>query len=245
MIASAIGWWADAGVDTAVSETPRDWLSDPLPAPARPQPALPVSPAAVPGAAEAPSPPSPAALPNDLAALHALLATGAYVPGAAPPGRRVGPSGDPTAGLMIVADMPDAPDFEAGHLLSGETQRLFDAMLAAMGRSRDSIYLAPLSPARIPGGRIDGPHAAALIALMRRHIALARPKAVMLLGDETCRALLGIERGQARGGLRQLNHDGGTVPAIAIVHPRFLRQHPAAKADAWADMRRLIGECAS
>ena len=242
LIESALGWWADAGVDTAISETPRDWLAPPAP----PPPAIAAPAARTPDAA--PSPVT-AAMPNDLAALHTLLAEGAYAPAAAPPRLRVAPSGDPASGLMIIADMPDAPDVAAGHLLAGETRRLFDAMLAAMGRSRDTVYLAALSPARISGGRIDAALATPLTALMRRHIALVAPRAVMLLGDETCRALLGVERGQARGepggALRELNHDGGTVPAIAIVHPRFLLRHPAAKAEAWTEMRRLIGVFAS
>jgi DNA polymerase len=241
MIASTLGWWADAGVDTVISETPRDWLAPPAPPPAI------IAPAA--RTADSAPPPVTTALPNDLAALHTLLAEGAYAPAAAPPRLRVTPSGDPASGLMVIADMPDAPDVAARHLLAGETQRLFDAMLVAMGRTRDTIYLAALSPARISGGRIDSALAAPLAALMRRHIALVAPRAIMLLGDETCRALLGIERGQARGepdgALRQLNHDGGTVPAIAIVHPRFLLRHPAAKADAWTEMRRLIGVFAS
>jgi uracil-DNA glycosylase family 4 len=228
-IASALGWWADAGVDTPIAETPHDWLAPP----AKPAPAT------APIATTSPV----AALPDDLAAFHALLAEGAYVPGAGLPRLRVGPSGDPASGLMIVVDMPDSDDVRGGPLFSGATARLFDAILAAMGRTRETIYCAPLSPVRLHGGRIDAPEP--LAALMRRHIALIRPRAVMLFGDETCRALLGMERGQARGGLRSLNHDGGTVPAIAIVHPRHMLKHPVCKAEAWADMRLLIGEFAS
>lgn len=143
-IASALDWWVAAGVDVATSEAPRSWLAPPVPR----------APAATPIAAEPkPAMPAPAALPDDLAALHALLAEGAYIAGAAPPRRRVRPSGDPASALMIVTDMPDPADLEARHLFAGETARLFDAMLAAMGRSRDTIYLAPLSPARITGGQ--------------------------------------------------------------------------------------------
>ena len=226
VIASAIGWWAEAGLDTITDEQPRDWLA----APAR---------AARPAEAPLPAVPAPApALPDSIEALHALLATGDYAPRPAPPSRRIAPSGAPGAALMIVADMPDADD--ADRLFTGETGRLFDAMIAAMGLDRERIYLAPFSPAR-SAGRIAPDQGEALAALVRRHVTLAAPKALMIFGDEPARWLFGEQALQARGGLRELNHDRGTVPAIATFHPRHLRRMPALKASAWADMRLLLG----
>lgn len=244
-ITSAIGWWIDAGLDMSVEEAPRDWLT----APARPMPVA-ERPAAQ-ASGEAPFAPQPTPierprvqiqpLPADLPALHALLVSGAYIPNAPPERLRVAAGGDPASDLMIIADMPEQGDEEAGHLFSGETARLFDAMLAAMGQTRGSIYYAPLSPARMPGGRIDAEAGATLGHLMRHHIALARPKALILFGDETARLLIGEEALAKRGGLRALNHDGLTVPAIAVAHPRLLRQYPARKAATWADMRLILG----
>ncbi len=227
-IASTLGWWVEAGVDTAVAETPRNWLAAPA------KPAAPVT-------TPKPTAPAATALPDDLAAFQHFLATQDYMPGAAPPRRRLPPFGDPAAGLMIVTDMPDAADLETRALLGGECARLFDAMLAALGRARETVYVAPLSPARLTGGRIDAESGTALARLMRHHMTLARPRALMLMGEETCRVLLGMSRAEARGDLRPLNHGGGMVPAMVIPHPRTLRQHPAAKADAWREMRRLIG----
>jgi len=231
VIASAIGWWAEAGLDTLADEQPRDWLTPP----ARPVPAQ-----SAPAQAAEPAPPIPAAatLPDQLDGLHALLATGDYAPQPAPPGRRIAPSGPPGAALMIVADMPDADD--AGTLFAGETAKLFDAMLAAMGLDRARTYLAPFSPARA-AGRIAPEQGEALAALMRRHVMLAAPKALMIFGDEPARWLIGPEALQNRGGLREVNHDGGTVPGIATFHPRHLRRMPALKASAWTDMRLLLG----
>jgi DNA polymerase len=223
VIASTIGWWAEAGLDTLADEQPRDWLTPPAKAAPAPQASITVP---------------TAALPDGIAALHAFLATADYAPQSAPPGRRIAPSGAPGADLMIVADMPDADD--TGTLFAGETARLFDAMLAAMGLDRAGIYLAPFSPAR-SAGRIAPEQGEALAALMRRHLSLVAPKALMIFGDEPARWLIGPEALQNRGGLRHVNHDGGTVPAIATFHPRHLRRMPALKASAWADMRLLLG----
>ena len=224
-IASALGWWIEAGVDTAIAEMPRNWLASPARA---------VSPVAAVAA-------KPAALPGDLAAFQAFLAEQDYLPGAPPPGRRAAPFGDPDGGLMIITDMPDPADVASRRLFGGDCARLLDAMLAALGRTRETVYAAPLSPARIAGGRIAADIAEPLARLMRHHISLARPRALMLMGEETCRTLLGLGRAEVRGDLRSVNHDGGIVPAVIIPHPRTLRQHPAAKADAWREMRRLAG----
>ncbi len=245
VVASALGWWADAGVDSLADETVRDWLGPPP----RPAPvAAPVSdaPSPTPIAASAVAAPasSAATLPDTLEALHALLAEGDYIPNAAPPGRRVAPAGDPAAGLMIIADMPDPGDAEAGHLFAGETARLFDAMLVAMGRDRPTIYYAPFSPVR-PAGRLDERQGEALARLMRHHIALAKPRALILFGDEATRWLIGEEALTTRGGLRSVQHEGGTIPAIATFHPRHLRRMPALKAASWADMRLLLGVLSS
>ncbi|PXA85871.1 uracil-DNA glycosylase [Nostoc sp. 3335mG] len=227
VIASAIGWWAEAGLDTLADEQPRDWLT-----PTAKAVPLRQAPAAAPIAK----------LPEGIEALHTFLASGDYAPQAAPPSRRIAPSGTPGAALMIISDMPDADD--AGTLFAGETAKLFDAMLTAMGFDRERIYLAPFSPAR-SAGRIAPEQGEALAALMRRHVSLAAPKALILFGDEPARWLIGPDALQKRGGLREVNHDGGTVPAIATFHPRHLRRMPALKASAWADMRLLLGVLAS
>ena len=213
VIASAIGWWAEAGLDTLADEQPRDWLAPP---------------AKIAPPAEAPAAPPASTLPGSLDALHALLATGTYAPQPAPPSRRIAPSGAPGSDLMIISDMPDTDD--AGALFSGESAKLFDAMLAAMGLDRVHTYLAPFSPAR-SAGRIAP----------EQGEALAAPRALMIFGDEPARQLIGPEALQNRGGLRTVKHDGGTMPAIATFHPRHLRRMPALKASAWADMRLLLG----
>lgn len=217
---SALGWWLGAGVDVLVDEAPRNWM----------KPAQATAPAV-------PAPETPT-LPTDLAAFQAWL-TGAELPSG--PGARVPPAGDPAAGLMILADMPEAGDAAAGMLLGGEAGILFDRMLAAIQRDRASIYLASVSPTHFPTGRVAVPALEALTHIVRRHVALAAPKMLLLLGDAPSVALLGQPMARARGRLHKINHDGVTVTAVASFHPRFLLQRPAAKTEAWADLRLMLG----
>jgi uracil-DNA glycosylase family 4 len=226
---SALGWWLEAGVDVLIDEAPRDWLRAPTPAPR-----------ANPAAAAGTVTPLPAeSLPATIAAMHARLLDSALIPSA--PGAALAPTGDTASGLMLLADMPEAEDAAAGQLISGDAGRLLDRMLGAIGRDRASIYLATVAPARPAGGRIPAALTDELARLALHHVALAQPRMLLLLGDGPCRALLGIGLAEARGKLHDLNHRGGSVPAVATFPPRYLLREQGAKAKAWQDLRLLLG----
>ena len=229
-IASALEWWCDAGVDCEIDDAPRDWLAR-----AATVPALDRLPAQVQESA-----PEPAKLPETLDQFAAWR-LGEGIPEAGWPGRALGTQGDPASGLMIVVDMPDREDDIAGQLLSGAPGALFDRMLAAIGRARQSVYLAALAVKRPPAGRVTDETGRKLEALIRHHLALARPKRVLALGNAASRAITGMDVAHARGSLCPVNHDGGTSEIVASFHPRFLLEKPAAKADAWKDLRVLMG----
>ncbi len=220
--ASALGWWADAGVDTIVGEEPRDWL----------KPAS-KSPAAAPLAFSAPA----ATMPDTLEAFQAWL-LGGDMP-LASPAPRIGPAGDPGAGLMVLTDMPSADDVRAGHLLSGEAGALFDRMLAAIGRGRDTIYLAPLSPTRTATGTLDAASARALAGIARRHVGLAAPRALLLFGDTCAKILLGSAVAGTRGRWHEIDTEGGKIKTLVTIRPEKLLNQPALKRLAWEDLQRL------
>jgi DNA polymerase len=226
--ASALDWWRDAGVDTLIDEAPRDWF----------KPAAVPMPVPVPGAA-APVAPQPAAMPANLREFEAWR-IGAAAPDAGW-NRPIAPQGDAHAGLMILIDMPEREDAATGQLLSGEPGRLFDRMLAAIGRDRQSIYLASLAAARPVSGQIPTEALDRLTETALHHIALVRPKRLLLLGNAASRAVLGANAAAARQSLHVLNHAGGQSGAVASFHPRFLLQQPARKAEAWRDLQMVIG----
>jgi len=219
-----LSWWQLAGVDITVDDAPRQWLRVPE-APNR-------------EAARLTPAPSPQTLPATLEGLVSWLNSAENFPSLG--AQRPAPSGTLAGGLMLLTDMPDADDGVTGTLLAGTAGRLLDAMLAAIGRDRASIYLAPLAPGRPAIGRIGPELEGELGRIARHHIALVRPRAVLTLGDATTRALTGVNLAQARGSIHPINLDGGTIPLIATFHPRFLLQQPARKADAWADLRMLV-----
>jgi DNA polymerase len=241
--ASVLQWWSDAGVDVLIDEEPHDWLRPQAKA-AAPVPAA--EPGRAPPSARAPAPaPAPVAaedFPGQLDLFQAWLQTHERLPFASPSAPRVCPSGDPASGLMIVADMPSTEDCGSGTLISGEAGRLFDRMLAAIGRDRGSIYLAALSCLRSPDGRLATEPAKACATLARHHIGLAQPKAVLLFGDAVSKAMLGMPMAQARGRWHEIVTHAGPVKALVTLPPSLLLTNPAHKALAWADLQMLIEE---
>ena len=226
---SALSWWEEAGVDTLVGEEPRDWLAAPKPpAPKVPEPVGALLPAA---AAEA--------FPADLPAFQAWLAATDALPFASPSARRVAPAGDPEGGLMAVTDMPSAEEASAGLIFTGETGALVDRMLGAIGLSRETIYLAPFSPIAPPAGRIDKAGVEYLSGVMRHHIGLVAPRALLIFGDSCARALLGIKMAEARGRWHEVETPAGPFRALVTIRPQQLLAQPNLKALAWADLQML------
>jgi uracil-DNA glycosylase family 4 len=227
--ASAIAWWQEAGVDMLIDEEPRNWLAAPTVAAATAAPVAIVA--------------APVALPTTPADF-ATWRAGDDVPEATWHGRGIVAQGDPTAPIMVLIDMPEREDAESGVLLSGAAGRLFDRMLTAIGRTRETIYLAAVCTKRPAAGRVAPEMEARLHELAQHHVALTGAKRVLLMGNAPSRALLGADAMRARGGLHSLNLKAGTVEigleAVASFHPRFLLEKPAAKAEAWKDLQMLI-----
>ena len=221
-----LAWWQLAGVECAVAEAPVDWL--------RPAPSEAPKKTASPSAAPA------ASMPRDLPSFLAWLDQDAAHAERRWPSRPVYPSALVDASLMVVTDMPDPSDADAGTLLAGKAGALFDAMLRTIGLDRSGTNIASLFFARPPGGMVEASDLEKAATRMRAHIAAARPKRLLILGDRTARALLPTNGDEAPNSLRDFNHEGGTVPAIATFHPRLLLGQPAAKAECWRALQCLI-----
>lgn len=232
-------WLIELGADEAIGEAPVDRYAAPVAAPPAAPIAAPDVTSAVTQAAPVAEPASPAEAP-DLAALAAAMEA---APSALKPSARrfVFAGGTPGASLMVVGEAPGRDDEGTGLPFSGPTGALLDLMLAAIGRGRASpdparaAYLTNLLPWRVPpGGRGPAPAEVALFApFLRRHMALARPRAVLLLGQSPTTALLGPGPIAGRRGTWS-EVDG--VPVLPSFNPSYLLNRPTSKREAWADL---------
>jgi DNA polymerase len=218
--AAALAWWVEAGVDVAVSEEPRDWLRATAP---------------VTSVAAAPAE-SPSVSHEDLGAFRHWLSNEPGLPLDRAGARRVLPHGAEGAEIMFLSEMP-GPD-DGDRPIGGQAWALATRMLAAIGFGPDSAYSASLACFAAPGSKLSAGELAACADIARRHVGLAKPRRLVLLGDAPARALLGEPLARARGRVHKVEG----VRTIATFHPRWLLQRPGDKALAWRDLLLLMEE---
>lgn len=243
----------DWGADEALLDLPVDRLAALAPAPARVEAPMAVRPVAPPAEA-APLVTLPATAnqrARDIAAqartldeLRAALAGFDGCPLALTATNLVFADGNPASGLMLVGEGPGAEEDRAGLPFVGPSGQLLDKMLGSIGIDRTSCLITNLIPWRPPGNR--NPTDAEVLAclpFLHRHIALVRPKHLVLLGKLSASALTGSKDGilRMRGKWREAHVPGleAPIPALPMLHPAYLLRTPGAKRDAWADLLLL------
>ena len=243
---AALEWQIELGADEAIGDAPVDRFAAPaLPSaparvtPAAARPAEPADPAA-------PSTPDHASLAARAETLEALAEAMAAVDAGA---LRAGAQnfcfadGRPGAPLMVIGEAPGAEEDSVGRPFVGRAGQLLDRMLAAIGLARDAedlsraVYIANILPWRPPGNRRPEEHETALfLPYVERHVALARPQALLLLGNTPVKALLGLSGGITRSRGQWAVHPGSGIAAMPSFHPAYLLRTPAQKKAAWADL---------
>ena len=154
--------------------------------------------------------------------------------------------GNPGAGLMVIGDVPGRDEDRVGLPLVGADGQLFDRMLDSIGLSRADIYIVPLIPWRPPGNRTPtAEEMALLLPFLYRHVQLAAPRTLLLLGGVTAKTILPPGGGilKLRGRWHDIDYGDGTArPTLATLHPAYLGRSPAQKRLAFADLVALAGK---
>lgn len=163
--------------------------------------------------------------------------------------------GNPSAPVMLVGEAPGADEDRQGKPFVGVSGQLLDRILGCIGLSRmeedpaKAVYISNVLNWRPPGNRTPTQAEVDIsLPFIERHIALVKPKVLILCGGVSAKGLLG--RDEAISKLRGKFHDyqpltdgitdaGFTVPAVATYHPAYLLRTPSQKALVWADMLML------
>ena len=100
--------------------------------------------------------------------------------------------GDPHASLMFIGEGPGQQEDLTGRPFVGAAGQLLDKMLAAIGMTRDQVYICNIVKCRPPQNRVPEPdERIACMDYLRQQVALVRPKVIVCLGSTPTRALLG------------------------------------------------------
>src|SRR5271170_6602300 len=250
-------WYVEMGADEAIGVEAEDRLapaSAGIPPPVMPAPIRGQSPRPVPAA-------PPAALTESLgeaaqsarrlasgadsvAALAALVAGFDGCPLKRTATNTVFIDGNPAAPFMIIGEAPGADEDRIGRPFVGRAGQLLDRMLAAIGLDREGVLVTNVIYWRPPGNRTPTTdEIAACVPFVLRHVALARPKVLVLAGGTAARALLppgpGITRLRGRWFDLAIPGLDRPVPTLPMFHPSFLLRAPERKREAWLDLLTL------
>jgi DNA polymerase len=150
--------------------------------------------------------------------------------------------GAPGARVMLVGEAPGREEDREGKPFVGRSGQLLDRMLAAIGLDRTGVYISNVLPWRPPGNRTPTPEEVQLcLPFIRRHIELAAPEVLVMLGGASAAALTGRTEGILKLRGRWLDHEAGgrTIRALPTLHPAYLLRNPIAKREAWRDLLAL------
>ena len=239
---SALAWQIELGVDECIPDTAINRYEV---AATTVKPAAPDAPVAAPVVQGSPRAVDAVALARaaaqaaqDLEGLRAAMAAFEHCDLKRGARNLVFSDGVPGARAMIVGEAPGRDEDREGRPFVGRAGQLLDRMLAAIDLSRESsVYITNVLPWRPPQNRDPKPEEIAMMQpFLQRHIALAGPEVLVVVGNHACQALLG-KRGITR--LRGEWTQAEGKPALPMFHPAYLLRNPAAKREAWADLLSL------
>lgn len=153
--------------------------------------------------------------------------------------------GIPTAPILILGEAPGATEDEQGIPFCGESGIMLDKMLEAINVSRktnayitNTIFWRPPANRRPTSTEIE-----ICKPFVERHIALIKPKLIILCGGTAVTSLLGKKA--AISEIRQ-NHFpyinqylSDAIPTTAIFHPAYLLRQPTQKKTTWYDLLKI------
>lgn len=157
--------------------------------------------------------------------------------------------GNPKARVLILGEAPGDEEDRQGRPFVGRAGQLLDKMFDAIGLSRTAVdaekalYIVNVLTWRPPGNRDPSADEISVsMPFVRRHIELASPDMIVLMGNIPCQAALG-RRGILR--LRGQWVQAFGRPALPMTHPAYLLRNPPAKREAWADLLSLAAKLES
>jgi DNA polymerase len=146
--------------------------------------------------------------------------------------------GDQSADWLILGEAPGKDEDLKGEPFVGRAGQLLNAMLLAIGLTREQVYIANILKCRPPNNRDPRPEEVTRCEpYLMRQIALIQPKLILAVGRIAAQNLLKVETpiGKLRGQVHRLGDTG--IPVIATYHPAYLLRSPQEKRKAWQDLQ--------
>lgn len=147
--------------------------------------------------------------------------------------------GDPRARLVFVGEGPGYEEDQSGRPFVGPAGQLLTRIIAAMGLSREAVYICNVVKCRPEGNRNPEPdEIACCLPFLNRQLTAIGPQVVCALGGVAAKTLLDTDAPISR--LRGRFHTVMGMSVMPTYHPAYLLRNPEKKRDVWADVQLIM-----
>ena len=147
--------------------------------------------------------------------------------------------GNVHARLMFIGEGPGADEDMQGLAFVGAAGQLLTKMIAAMGMSREDVYICNVVKCRPPHNRVpELDEADACMPFLREQFLLVHPQVIVLLGSTAAKAVLGDHVRITRDRGKWVERKGFYF--MPTYHPAALLRDESKKKDVWQDLKQVM-----
>ncbi len=147
--------------------------------------------------------------------------------------------------LMFIGEGPGETEDNFGKPFIGNAGQLLDKLMARMGYSRETVFIANIVKCRPPGNREPSKiEADACMPYLMAQIGIIKPKVIICLGRTALNHLFGKSYSITEKRGQQMDFQG--IPVIPTYHPSYVLHQKTqeaiskAKWDMWHDMENVL-----
>lgn len=151
--------------------------------------------------------------------------------------------GDADARLMFIGEGPGENEDLQGRPFVGRAGELLNKQIAAMGLSREQVFIANIVKCRPPNNRVPAPdEVAACTPYLERQIEIIRPRVIVTLGLPSTQYMLQTKNSMSR--MRGVWASWRGIKLMPTYHPAYLLRNytEQTRAAVWSDLKQVMSE---
>jgi DNA polymerase len=160
-------------------------------------------------------------------------------------------AGSPNADILFCCEAPGADEESAGEPLVGKAGELLTKIIAAMGLTREDVYITNILKWRPQHNKPYGNRPPTVdemrfcLPYLQAQIKAIKPKVIVALGNATVTGLLGPDPTRKMADIRGTWAQFNETPVIITFHPSYLLRNGTLKTKrmAWEDMLQVMEKC--
>lgn len=152
--------------------------------------------------------------------------------------------GNPSSDIMFIGEAPGANEDDTGIPFCGQSGKLLDNIIASLGYKRPEVYITNAVFWRPPGNRRPTQQEIAVCKpFVEKHIAIVKPKVIILVGSTAAESLLDSDKSmhELRQNFYQYHNRYTSEPIQVgvIFHPSYLLRQQLKKSLMWEDVCKI------